>query len=248
MARAENVTDDEKRSLHATEEALEVAANVVETVTLPALPVGRCYVSIASELVIRLSCGAGNRTFKAAMHTDAIVDGTYAYGLKQVTADGGALGTEASDDDKKAGVLKRCDAIDSGSHAYGAGGGGARLSTYIIVLRENVAMELSAIGMKMAEAKKITIADPVLAYRKVAEEKANSMREDAADKDKSKVTTDIVLGILWANMCAESRKEADRRDKVSGKAPEPDSDMLAAVLAKATESEDNPADEIVQAA
>lgn len=218
-------------------------ANQKPTVTLPALPAGRCYVSIASELIVRLACSAGSYTIRPAKHTEAIVDGTYAYGFRQCAGDGGAMGKDASDNDKTAGVLKRAEAIDDGSHAYGAGGGGARLSTYTVVLRENVLAELIALGNKRGDVIKDVVKDPALAYVEVAESFANGLREDVAEADKDKVTTESVLAVLWPKLTAKSKTEAARRDKESGKGIEPDSDMLAAVLAKATESEDNPADE-----
>ncbi len=214
-----------------------MANQKTETVTLPALPVGRCYVSIASEIVVRLACGAGQYIVKPATHTESIVDGTYAYGFRQCAGDGGAMGKDASDDDKLAGVLKRAKAIDDGSHAYGAGGGGARLSTYVVVLREYVLSELVALGAKRGDVIKGVVKDPALAYIAVATVVADSMRKDVADKDKDKVTTESVLAVYWPKLCKRAKDEATRRDQESGKGIEPDPDLLAAILAKATQDE-----------
>ena len=85
--------------------------NEVETVTLPALPVGRCYVSIASDLSVTVGCGVGTYVFHPGKFNDATLDGTVAYGLRQCGTDGGALGKEASDSDKESGARKRCDVI-----------------------------------------------------------------------------------------------------------------------------------------
>ena len=62
------------------------------TITLPILSEGRVYVSMATDLAVLLGCGVGPRTFHPADHTDAIRDGTYAYGLRQCGGDGGAKG------------------------------------------------------------------------------------------------------------------------------------------------------------
>ncbi len=214
-----------------------MANSKTDTVILPALPAGRCYVSISSEIIVRLACGVGSHTVKPGTHTEAIIDGTYAYGYRQCAGDGGALGKDATDEAKAKGVIDRANAIDDGSHAYGAGGGGARLSTYVVVLREYVLAELISIGNKRGDVIKGVVKDPALAYIPVAEAKAIAMRADVADKDKDKVTTETVLAVYWLRLCKRAKVESARRDKESGKGIEPDPDLLAAVLAKATQDE-----------
>lgn len=190
-----------------------------EMVSLPILPEGRVYVSIAADLAVILGCGVGPRTFHPADHTDAIRDGTYAYGLRQCGGDGGAKGADATDAAKKAGVIARCDSIDAGTHTYGAGGGGASLSTIIVVLRENVLKELAAIGKKKADVIKAVTASPENAFLMVSKVKADSMRADVADKDKARVTTEAVHAILWPQIEQDAKVEADRRDKAAGIIP-----------------------------
>lgn len=200
---------------------------------LPSIAADRNYVSIAAELTIILGCGVGPKVIHPADHTDAIRDGTYAYGDRQCSNDGGALGKDASDADKKAGVLKRHAAIDDGTHTYGAGGGGSSLSTLVVVLRENVLKELVAIGKKKADVAKAVTASPENAFLMVSEAKADSMRAEVADKDKPLVTTEAVHAVLWPQMEKDAKAEADRRDKAAGVVPVSQA-MRDAILALAT--------------
>ncbi len=183
---------------------------------LPTLANGRCYIDIATDLVVRLGCGVGERTFHPADHTAAIRDGTYAYGLRQCGGDGGAKGADATDAVKRAGVIARCDAIDDGTHRYGVGGGGSALSTYVVVLREKVVAALVKIGHKKVDAEKATRKDEALAYVPVAKAVADSTRASAKEADKAKVTTERVLAIMWPKVTTEAKAEAARRDKASG--------------------------------
>ncbi len=186
------------------------------TVILPVLPAGRVYIDIAETLTIKLGCSAGMRDFAPGSHTSAIRDGTYAYGLRQCGGDGGAKGADASDADKKAGVIERCNAIDAGTHVYGTGGGGSRLSTFEVVLRENVLAELVKIGKKKTDVAKAVTTSAEDAYLMVSTAKASAMRADTPDKDKAKVTTERVHAILWPQEVEKAQEEATRRDKAAG--------------------------------
>lgn len=195
-----------------------------KTVTLPVLPEGRVYISIARDLAVVLGCSAGARTVHPADHTDSIRDGTYAYGFRQCAGDGGALGKAASDADKKAGVLARADSIDNGTHVYGAGGGGARLSTYIVVLRENVLTALVGIGRKKGDVTKAVTTDPESAYMVVSMAMAKEI--DGAEGQ-------AVHAIMWPKVEAEAKVEAARRDKATGQFTMDDA-TREAILAAAT--------------
>ncbi len=195
-----------------------------ETVTLPALSEGRVYISVAEALAVKLGCGVGLRTFHPGDHTEAIRDGTYAYGLRQCGGDGGALGKDASDADKKAGVTARCDAIDAGTHAYGAGGGGSRLSTLVVVMREKVAAAMVGLGTKKVDADKAIRADIEAAYMTVAVAVAATIPDS---------TPKAVFDIMWPKIEAESKAEAARRDKSVGTISL-DESTRAAILAAAT--------------
>lgn len=195
-----------------------------KTITLPALPEGRSYVSIATGLTIVLGLGVGNRAFVPGDHTDAIRDGTYAYGLRRCSMDGGAMSAETPDTIKAQGVRDRADAIDAGTHAYGAGGGGSRLSTLTVVLREKIVQALTAIDVKKGKAEKMARDDDKKAYMVACIAMAKTIPDS---------TPKSVFGIMWSKIEAESKTEANRRDKAAG-GLQMDDATRKAILALAT--------------
>ncbi len=205
-----------------------------KTVTLPALPEGRVYVSIAADLTLNLGHKAGTVTIHPANHSAAIRDGSYAYGVRQCAGDGGALSKDTPEAEKKAGVLARLASIVDGTHKYGAGGGGSSLSTLKVVLRENVFKELVKLGKKKADFAKAVTADHEAVYKaQVSAKTARSMRVDATDEEKAVITTEAVHAIEWPKMEKAAQVEADRRDETTSTVPVSKAALLAAATATA---------------
>lgn len=187
-----------------------------KTVSLPMLPEGRVYISIADPLPIKFGLEIGMVDFHPGKQTDSINDGMMAYGGRQCGMDGGAKAKETPESEKRQGVLDRIDSIQDGTHVFGVGGGGSSLSTFKVVLRENVLKELVKIGKKKADVTKAVTASPENAFLMVSATMADSIRADVADKDKAAVTTESVHAALWPDMESDAKAEADRRDKAAG--------------------------------
>lgn len=195
------------------------------TVTLPALSNGRVYISIAETLPIKFGLEIGMVDFSPADYSDATNDGLMSYGARQCGMDGGAKSKETPDAVKRQGALDRIAAIKAGTHVFGKHGGGSRLSTYKVVLRENVLAALVKIGFKKGDVTKDVTADAESAYHMVSAATAKEIG--------GKATMEAVQGIMWPKMERDAQAEATRRDKATGQFTMDDS-TREAILAAAT--------------
>ena len=176
--------------------------STTDTVTLPALPEGRVYVSLR-EMFFWNDSDLGKLEFKPGEAGDYMNDGLYEYGCRQTTGDGGSSLQEG--ESRAGGRKRRYDSVKDGSYRFGIGGG-PRLTTLDIVLREQVKIRLLAAfpTMKGVDADK-KARNPETAFRSITDAEA------AADPNKE-LNADSLFGMRWNPFLAWALDEAARRD------------------------------------
>lgn len=190
-----------------------------KTIALPMLPSDQFYCPMPRVVTEFLGSGFGkwelDLTTLAEYHLNT-VHSSFCYGIRQIGNDAATTATiakgakKATDVAKQTAILKRITAIEDGSHVFGHGGG-ARLSTYLVVLREKISAALvTDCGEKKAAADKLARGDTETAYMLVCESIANKINK-SRDSD-SQTNADAVFGILWPRMIADAEVEAKRRD------------------------------------
>ncbi len=194
----------------------------VKTVTLPELPDGQSYIPMPDVVTEYLGSGYGKWDMDLVALADKsprTVHSIFGYGLRQIGNDA-ATGAEkaegadkATDSAKQAAMLKRITAVEDGTHVFGHGGG-ARLTTYLVVLRENVsAMLVRDCREKKGAADTLARADCETAYMMVCESVADQINKDRTGDDRT--DADAVFGVMWPKITAEAESEAKRRDAAS---------------------------------
>ncbi len=136
---------------------------------------------------------------------DSISDALLASGLRQgfVRYIGTATTSAQEGETPKAACDRRFAEIVAGTYKPGQGGG-ARIDTYTVVLREFVVTVLvNNLHLKKGEAVKAAKEDSATAYRLACDKVAESI--DGQDGES-------VFNVMWPKIEASAKTEADRRD------------------------------------
>ena len=120
----------------------------------------------------------------------------------------GTATTSAKEGESELAACKRRNAeVIAGTYKPGQGGG-ARVDTYTIVLRESVVTAMvNNLAMKKGEAVKAAKDDSTVAYRLACDKVSESLEGQ---------TGESVFAVMWPKIEAHAKTEADRRDKAKG--------------------------------
>lgn len=180
-------------------------------ITLPVASLGNVWRQIPSSLVVHVH-GAGEvkTDYPLGFEGDkAISDALLASAIKQgfVRYIGTATTSAQDGESPKDACDRRFAEIVAGTYKPGQGGG-ARVDTYTLVLRESIVTALvNNLHLKKGEAVKLAKADSAAAYRQACDKVAESI--DGA-------TGEDVFGKMYPKIEAHAKAEAARRDKATG--------------------------------
>lgn len=180
-------------------------------ITLPVPTPGNVWRQVPSSLTVHVH-GAGEvkTDYPLGFEGDkAISDTLLASAIRQgfVRYIGTATTSAQEGETPKDACDRRFAEIVAGTYKPGQGGG-ARIDTYTVVLRESVVTALvNNLHMKKGEAVKAAKDDSAVAYRLACDKVAESI--DGQDGE-------AVFNVMWPKIEAHAKTEADRRDKATG--------------------------------
>ena len=184
-----------------------------ETVTLPVPAPGNVYRQIPASISFHIS--GNSKVALDVTHNfdfeqpDCITDALVAAMVRQgdIRFVGTATTSAKEGESEKDAVIRRNEEIVAGDYQPGQGGG-ARLDTYTVVLRENIVTALvNNLGLKKGEAAKLVKDDSKAAYLSACAKRAESI--DGQDADS-------IFAVMWPKMESHAKSEADRRDAAKG--------------------------------
>ncbi len=182
-----------------------------KTVSLPPIPADQVYRAVPRSITFHVD-GAGkvknDYTFELDGDTalsPVLLAASVRQGLVRFV---GTATTSAKEGESELEACNRRFAeMVAGTYKPGQGGG-ARVDTYTVVLRESVVTALvNNLNMKKGEATKVTRENSKAAYRLACHKVAESI-DDASGES--------VFDIMWPKIEAHATKEAARRDKATG--------------------------------
>ena len=182
-----------------------------KTVTLPALPAGQVYRAIPTSVTFHIDGASKVKTdYTFDLDGDSalsplLLAASVRQGLVRFV--GTATTSAKEGESEKEACDRRFAEMIAGTYKPGQGGG-ARIDTYTVVLRESVVTAMiQNLGMKKGEATKAAKDDASTAYLLACAKVAESI-DDA--------TGESVHAIMWPRLEAHAKTEADRRDKATG--------------------------------
>ena len=187
-------------------------AEKTNTVTLPAPKIGNVYREIPASLEFHID-GAGKVKTDYTFNLSELAENLLGAFIRQggIRFVGTATTSAKEDESPKEACDRRFAEIVSGEYKPGQGGG-ARVDTYTVVLRERVVVvAMNNLGLKKGEAVKAARDDAQGTFRLACDKVAEMSKGQDGE-----TTSEALFDLRWPQIEKGARVEADRRDKATG--------------------------------